>query len=113
MKGSAEVAFDLPETDAEIVLNVEWEHDYDPGCYSGLPENCYPSSEDSSAEIEPEWEAKVMLKYIEWGKEAIASIKKQQQELIDNTVPEWAAEEGRHLAEMAAEQAFEDRRERE
>lgn len=102
--------FELPEIDTEIELELDFTYSYDPGCYSGLPENCYPSEEDAEITLEPEWEKRVIRIYTQAMQNAIKSIHAQCDEMCsDGTVASWANEE-REAAEMSRAEAYIDDR---
>lgn len=42
-----------------IELQFSYTYSYDPGKYSGRPEDCYPAEEEKSFYLEPGWEDKV------------------------------------------------------
>lgn len=98
------------EGEEEFEIEVDYSYSYDAGCYSGLPENCYPSEEDSEitgpkdlAELVKKFALEVMVP--RW----IKSIENQIEQMNDDGKPaEWSDEDRQANDEARAADAYDD-----
>lgn len=87
-------AFALVDVPEELELEVNYSYYYAPGVYHKKPEDCYPEEEEAEAEIEGNWQDRVMAVYIKAGREAIKNIESQLSNLVmDGKVNQWATED--------------------
>lgn len=84
-----------PEPPPEIELELEYSYDYDPGNLSGLPENCWPESEECEIILPKDYEDIILEAYWLEAMEQIKRVEKRIEEMAHSCeeVREWVEEE--------------------
>ena len=80
---------DLPAP--EIDLDLQYEYSFDPGNLNGLPENCWPASEDCEVLPPDEYKQIIRKAYFDAAELAIKQIEDEIELMQDDCEPrEWA-----------------------
>jgi FtsZ-binding cell division protein ZapB len=99
---------DLPTVDS-IDIGLNFDYYYDPGKFSGRPEDCYPPEEESNVSLPDGWEEIVMGAYVQAARKAIAQIQAEVEELAEsNAAAEWAEDAAADYEEAKADAMYDD-----
>jgi hypothetical protein len=97
----------------ELELDLDYTYSYDPGCYSGLPENCYPAEEECEVLPPPDLANRVKRHAEKMIPLWIKQIESRCMDMeLDNDPAVWAEEDRKNYEESKAEAYFEELKER-
>ena len=102
---------ELP-TVGNIELELDYSYSYDAGRYSGPPEDCWPSEEESEINLPAGYEDVIIAAYMKAARAAIKEIDAKVEEMnSDNNAREWAEEAAADWADDFADSEYHAMRE--